>query len=55
MQNGRMNPPKLRPRLNSVNMTKGLLSEVSINKIRTRSITFTKAQFIIDNSFPSYN
>jgi hypothetical protein len=30
-------------------MTTGLWSEVSINKIRTRSITFTKAQVIIDS------
>jgi hypothetical protein len=42
-------------KLNSVNMTKGLWSEVSINKIQTRSITVTKAQVIIDNNFPSYN
>jgi hypothetical protein len=33
----------------------GLWSEVSINKIRTRSITFTKAQIIIDSNFPLYD
>jgi hypothetical protein len=31
------------------------MDEVSINKIRTRSITFTKASVIIDSNFPSYN
>jgi hypothetical protein len=61
MQNGRINPPRLRPRLsprenlNQLNMTTGLWSEVLINKIRTRSITFTKAQIIIDSNFPTYN
>jgi hypothetical protein len=37
-------------KLNSVNMTTGLWSEVSINKIWTRSITLTKAQVIIDSN-----
>jgi hypothetical protein len=36
-------------------MTTGLWSQVSINKIWTRSITLTKAQVIIDSNFPSYN
>jgi hypothetical protein len=60
MQNGRINPqawtslvPKRK--LNSVNMTTGLWSEVLITKIRTRSITFTKAQGIIDSNFPLYD
>ena len=42
-------------KLNSVNMTTSLWSEVSINKIRKRSITFIKAQIIIDSKFFSYN
>jgi hypothetical protein len=37
------------------NMTTGLWSEVSIIKIWTRSITFTKAQIIIDSNFPLYD
>ena len=53
-------PPSLdlacpQAKLNSVNKTTVLWSEVSINKIRTRSITFINAQIIIDNKFLSYN
>jgi hypothetical protein len=42
-------------KLNSVNKTTCLWSEVSIIKIQTKSITFTKAQSIIDNNFPLYD
>jgi hypothetical protein len=42
-------------KLNSVNMTTGLWSEVSIIQIRTKSITITKAQGIIDSNFPLYD
>jgi hypothetical protein len=31
------------------------MGEVSINKIRTRSITLTNTQVIIDSNFPLYN
>ena len=53
-------PPSLdlacpQAKLNSVNKTTGLWSGVSINKIRTRSITFTSTQIIIDSNFLSYN
>ena len=56
-----LTPLKLRPRLspskklNSVNKTTGLWSEVSINKIRTRSITFINTQVILDNNSSPYN
>ena len=56
MQNGRINSPQAQTslvpkrKLNSINKTTGLWSEVSINKIRTRSITFISTSIISDNN-----
>ena len=56
MQNGRINSPQAwtplvpKRKLSSVNMTTGLWSEVSINNIRTRSITSINTQVILDSN-----
>jgi hypothetical protein len=60
MQNGRINPPSLDLACPQAKTELGKhdhrFMEWSVdNKIRTRSITFTKAQGIIDSNFPLYD
>jgi hypothetical protein len=60
MQNGRINPPSLdlacpQAKTKLSKHDHDLWSVVWINKIRTRSITLTNTQVIIDNNFPLYN